>query len=142
WSLKVVPPSPVKGKVFEDGHPKDDGTPPDGFVLEDVAFGRGLRTADGLSMDVVSPYSLVKEDPVSGLPVPGSLEPLFPGGSLSTLVSFHLGPVSGPPVVPRNGVLVLRFAKKPDPASLALDAAGRTTAESPIRVTVNGEPVT
>ncbi|MFG0320117.1 MAG: hypothetical protein ACF8XB_22790 [Planctomycetota bacterium JB042] len=141
WNFKVVPPDPVKGKVYEDGHPQDNGTPSDGFTLEDISFGRGLKTLEGLTLDVVSPFSVVQTDPISDLPVPGTLKPLFLGGSLSQLVSFNLGPIYGPPIVPRNAVLVLHFTKKVDLESMNLDEDGVLTEDSPIQVEVNGDLV-
>jgi len=141
WKFKVVTGNAVKGNVYEDGHPKDNGSAPDGFTLDEIFFGRGLKTIEGLTLDVVSPFSIVQTDPISDLAVPGTLGPLFEGGNLNSLVSFNLGPIYGPPIVPRNAVLVLRFEGKPALESLALDADGRLTAASPIQVDVSGVDV-
>ncbi len=136
-NLKVTQPKPLQGKVYEEGHPQDNGSGGGTITLQDVFFARGLRGLDGLSIAPVSPYSLVQTDPISNLPIPGTLKALFESVDLSKLVSFNLGPIYGPPIVPRNAVVVLRFDKKPSLESLNLDEDRLLTDDSPIRITVN-----
>ena len=139
-SFEIDPPKPVKGSVYEDGHPNIPGPDGPSIQLVDVFFGRGLRTANGLSMKVVNPLSLVATDPISGLPFQSTLEPLFDGDSLDTLIDFNLGPLYQPRIVPRNGVLLLRFDSKIDITSLKL-VDGHLSDESPLSLTVNGQAI-
>lgn len=135
--LVVTAPNPAKGSIYEADHPNDPGNSNPAINLDDVLFGRGLRTPDGLSMDVVSPLSLVVTDPISDLPIKSTLEPLFAGGDLKSLFPFNLGPLFAPPVVPRNGVLVLRFDKSVALESLNL-VDGHLGPDSPIQISMNG----
>ena len=134
WKLKVKVPNAVTGKIYEDGHPKFVPNPDDGFTLTEMRYGRGLPSEDLLGVDVVSPLSLVKSDPVSGLPIPGTLTPLFEGGNLEALTAFNLGPLFQSPVLPRNAVIVLEFTQEPSLESLQLDDDGMLTPASPVQV--------
>ncbi|MFH0944049.1 MAG: hypothetical protein V2A76_02525, partial [Planctomycetota bacterium] len=137
-NLSIIPPKPEKGTVFEDEHPGSGGSTQPEFTLSEISFGRGLKTGVGPEVNVVSPFSTVTTDPISNLPIEGTLRHLFVGGDLGTLVDFNLGPVYGPPVVPRNAVLKLEFTRGVLLESLNLDADSLLTATSPILVTGNG----
>lgn len=136
-SLKITPAKPEKGDVYEVGHP-DPGPDDPGLRLLEVYFGRGLAQPAGDSMEVKSPYSLVKTDPVTGLPIPGTFEPLFPGAAIGSWIPFSLDDLSAPPIVPRNAVLVMRFNKPVSQDSLKLTSRNQATSDSPVEVTVNG----
>lgn len=137
--LKIAAPQPIVEAVYENEHPTPAGGEQN-ITLREVFFGRGLRTAGG-GIGVVSPFSFVRTDPVSNLPIPGSLEPMFPGVDLSKAVPFELDSYYAPMIVPRNAVLVLRFDRAPDQASLRLSDEGLSTSDTPIEVVVNGEEV-
>lgn len=136
-SLKITPAKPEKGDVYEAGHP-DPGPDDPALRLLEVYFGRGLAQPAGDSLEVKSPYTLVKTDPVTGLPLPGTLEPLFPGAAIGSWIPFSLDELSAPPIVPRNAVLVMRFNKPISPDSLKLTSRNQATSDSPVEVTVNG----
>ena len=50
------------------------GTSGQGFVLSDVQYGR-LVNGSG-KPEVVSPLSTIENDPITGIPIPGTLQPL------------------------------------------------------------------
>ncbi|MEW6742567.1 MAG: hypothetical protein AB1486_07395 [Planctomycetota bacterium] len=113
--------------------------------LEDVFYGRGLQ--EGTGFRIVSPLTTVESDPITGLVVPGTLRVLGAGVNLNNLVTFGLGPVFLPVVVPRNAVIVLRFTRALDPASVEadeFDADGALVRAGTIRIRDqqgNGVPV-
>ncbi|MEW6742643.1 MAG: hypothetical protein AB1486_07775 [Planctomycetota bacterium] len=111
------------------------GASGDGLMLVAAYFGRGLETADGFR--VLSPLTTVKTDPVTGRAVDSTLTPLGPGVDLEELVTLGLGPQFVPVVVPRNAVIVLRFSRRLDPASVRadeLDAGGNLVTAGSVRV--------
>lgn len=136
-NFKVTPPKPTSDSIYEDEHPTpiaDDSSP---ITLREVFFGRGLRNASG-GLDVVSPFTVVKTDPVSNLPVPGTLQSIFPGIDVLKSIPFNLDTFYAPMIVPRNSALVLRFNRPPSKASLNLTDEDVTTTDTPIEVSVNG----
>lgn len=135
--LKVVPPSPATDAIYESEHPTpiDNDSAP--ITLREVFFGRGLKSADG-SIQVVSPFTVVKTDPVSNLPVPGTLESIFPAIDVQKPIPFNLDSFYAPMIVPRNSALVLRFNRAVSKNSLRLTDNDLTTSETPIEVAVNG----
>ena len=95
------------------------------FFLTDVKYGRLVEEPTGARL--VSPLTTVATDPISGLVVPGSLQPLAPGVDVDVPQSFAIGPNFLPIVVPRNGVLQLEFSAAVAPNSVfadVLDADG------------------
>ncbi|MEW6743101.1 MAG: hypothetical protein AB1486_10105 [Planctomycetota bacterium] len=90
--------------------------------LEEFLVGRGVTAEGGL--DVVSPLTFAEVDYETGLADPSTVRPIGPGLDPAELVSFPLGFDYHPPVVPRNGLLVLRFSTAIDPTSVRADEIG------------------
>ncbi|MEW6747590.1 MAG: hypothetical protein AB1486_33075 [Planctomycetota bacterium] len=98
----------------------DGGVPQDSeFFLKALFYGRSID--EGRGLEIVSPLTLVRTHPLTGLAIPGSLEPLADNVDPHRLLPFELGPEYTPLVVPRNGVLVLEFSAEVDPASVVAD---------------------
>src|SRR5690349_459403 len=89
----------------------------DHVFLIDVVYGRLVDEGSGPRL--VSPLTTVDVDPITGLVVPGSLQPLANGVDVETPQTLGIGPGYLPVVIPRNGVLELRFSAPLDPRSLA-----------------------
>ncbi len=89
------------------------------FFLTDVKYGRLIEEPGGARL--VSPLTTVAIDPISGLVVPGSLQPLAVGVDVGVPQSFAIGPNYLPIVVPRNGVLQLEFSAAIAPDSVFAD---------------------
>jgi hypothetical protein len=90
-----------------------------GFILTDVKYGR--RVDDGVNERLVSPLTTATIDPISGLLVAGTLQPLAPGVDVNAPQTVALGTDYLPRVIPRNGVLELDFSMPIDPASVSAD---------------------
>src|SRR5262245_34959362 len=84
--------------------------------LPDVKYGR--RVDDGVMERLVSPLTTATIDPISGLLVAGTLQPLAPGVDVNAPQTVALGTDYLPRVIPRNGVLELDFSMPIDPASV------------------------
>lgn len=139
-TLKLTVPKPESGDLYEGDHPNPGSPGSASLTLKEIYFGRGLATASGNTLDVKNPFSLVKTDPVSNLPIPGTLQPLFPGIDLNQLYPFNLSSFYAPPILPRNAVLVMRFNKPVSTKSLNLVSGNLMTGDSPLQVVVNGAP--
>ncbi len=137
--FKIQPAKPATDSIYEDEFPNPGVDDSPTITLKEIYFGRGLHSEDGKSMQVVSPFTTVLTDPVSDLPVNGSLTPIFPGIDVKTPVSFDLDTFYAPMIVPRNAVLLLRFNRAPSIDSLRLDSDGLLTTDSPLKVTISGQ---
>ncbi len=137
--LKITPPKVATDSIFEGEHPNPQVDNSPTVTLKEIYFGRGLRGDDGSSMKVVSPFTTVLTDPVSDLPVKGSLQSIFAGFDVNTPVSFDLDTFYSPMIVPRNAVLLLRFNRPLSKDSLRLDASDLLTTDSPLKVTIAGQ---
>ncbi|MCC7169209.1 MAG: hypothetical protein IT459_02070, partial [Planctomycetes bacterium] len=89
--LTVKPPKPAKGTVLEPGLPAGGGGGGGGggsFTLSEVQFGRGILSIDGLSMQVVSPLTTLDTNPISGVPIDGTLQKLYPQVDIDERLAF------------------------------------------------------
>ncbi|MGQ0722934.1 MAG: hypothetical protein ACT4PE_15400, partial [Candidatus Eiseniibacteriota bacterium] len=89
------------------------------FFLSEVRYGRLVDEGSGPRL--VSPLTTATVDPISGLIVPGSLQPLAPGVDINATQTLGLGSDFLPRVVPRNCVMALEFTAPIDPASVTAD---------------------
>ncbi len=95
------------------------GTKSSGFRLNDVNYGRLVDEGSGPRL--VSPLTTVEIDAVTGLALPGTLQPLAGGVDLDAPQSLGLGSSYLPRVIPRNCVLQLEFSAPIDASSLRAD---------------------
>ena len=82
---------------------------------------------DGSQQFLASPLTTALLDPVTGLLVPGSLQPIANGVDIYRPQSLGIGPGFLPRVIPRNGVIQLEFSSAIDAASVSgdvIDASG------------------
>ncbi|MCC7172777.1 MAG: hypothetical protein IT459_20175, partial [Planctomycetes bacterium] len=88
--LTVKPAKPAKGTVLEPGLPAGGGGGSGGgsFTLSEVQFGRGILAIDGLSMQVVSPLTTLDTNPISGVPIDGTLQKLYPQVDIDERLAF------------------------------------------------------
>ncbi|HET6163736.1 MAG TPA: hypothetical protein VFG37_08720 [Planctomycetota bacterium] len=107
----------------------------DRVFLTDVRYGRLVDEGNGPRL--VSPLTTVDLDPITGFVIPGSLQPLAQGVDVETAQTVGIGPDYLPVVIPRNGVVELRFSAPLDPRSLAadvLDADGRLVEDGSVQL--------
>jgi hypothetical protein len=113
------------------------------FILTDVKYGR--KVDDGSGERLVSPLTTATIDPITGLLVPGTLQPLAPGVDVAATQTLGLGTDYLPRVVPRNCVLQLEFTAAIDPASVTadvVDASGNLVSAGSVQVrTQDDKPI-
>ena len=89
------------------------------FQLQDAKYGRLID--DGTRESLVSPLTTVQVDPITGVVVPGTLQPLAVGVDIDQPQSLGLGTSYLPRVVPRNGSIELKFSAPIAASSVTAD---------------------
>ena len=97
----------------------NDSPGSDEWSITGAGYGRQIE--ENGETRLVSPYTTVESDPITGAILPGTLAPLVPGLDIEALVTLGLGGTYVPRVIPRNAVLVLTLPSAVDPSSLVAD---------------------
>jgi len=142
-TLLLLGASAALGAGCSGGGGSSGGTSSAGFQLREVQYGRLVN--DGVDEELVSPLTTAETDSVTGLTVPGSLQPIAAGVDTDAPQSLGIGTDYLPRVVPRNGTLQLDFSAPIDPTSVfadVIDPNGALVSAGSVQVRlVDGTPI-